>query len=134
KVARGQTSQLDGAFAAGPEADFPARPVLQVHFAVSRLKTVAQGGLAAALAFEITQREFDVLAGTQGIGGKIGTGAKVVPRLLTANGDAVAVLVLRIGNFEFGEDEVVADVHDVETLIAAELASQLDLPVFQRHA
>src|SRR5262245_44531029 len=90
-----------------------------------------EGRLAAALAFEPAQREFDVLAGPEGVGGEIAAGAKVVAQVLAADQDLVGALALGIADLELGEDLVLAEVLEAELLVAAELPAQLDLPVFE---
>jgi hypothetical protein len=73
-----------------------------------------------------------VLVGAQGIGSKIGAGAKIVADAGAANGNPVAIIVFRIENLEFGKDRVIAEVPDAEFLLAAELPAQFDLPVLER--
>src|SRR5207253_2269288 len=101
---------------------------------VRRLEAGPQLRGAAALALQGGEGELDVLAGAQRVRGEVRAGAVVVPQAGAADVDAVGALALRVDDLEFGEDAVVAEVLEGEVLFPAELAAQLDLPVFQRHA
>jgi hypothetical protein len=81
------------------------------------LKPGLQCRLAAAFLLEAGQCKFDVLASAQFVGGEIRTRAEIITDARPANGDAVAIVVLRIGDFEFGEDWVAAEVLEREILI-----------------
>ena len=129
----GQAGELHRTVAAQAEADLAAGAVLQVNFAEFRLEAGFQGRGSAPLAFQHGQGELDVFAGPQGVGDEVGTGAGIVAGMEAANVDAVSPLALGIGDVEFREDGMFADVDQAEVLFAAELPSQLALPVFQRH-
>src|SRR5262249_25582801 len=118
----------------GPEADLPAGPVVQGDLAVRRLEAGAQLRGAAALPLQGGQGELDVLAGGGGGGGGGGAGAMVVARRLAAGVDTGGALRLRVADLELGDDALVAEVPELELLLTAELAPQLDLPVLERHA
>src|SRR5262249_48935005 len=107
--------------------------VVQEDLAVRRLEAGRQGSLAAAAGLQLGQRELDVLAGTERVGLEVGAGAEVVARPAAADGDAVGVAAVRVGDLELGEDRVVTYVLQGEVLLAAELPPQLNLPGLQRH-
>src|SRR5207302_705704 len=109
----------------------PLRAIVNEDLAEGRLIAGLEGGFAAALGFEPAERELDVLAGAQVVGGEVAAGAEVGAQLATADEDAIRALRLRIGDLEFGKDRMVAEVLELERLLAAELASQLDLPLFE---
>ena len=56
------------------------------------------------------------------------------PASRATNHDTIGAVALRIANGEFGEDRIVADVLNLEILLAAMVFPQRDLPFFERHA
>src|SRR5262249_61875390 len=88
----------------------------------------------AALALQPGQRELDVLAGAQRVGGEVGAGAGVVAGVRPAHLDAVGVAAGRVGDRELRKDRLLAEVFQAELLLTAELPPQFDLPRLQRHA
>src|SRR5205807_545817 len=100
---------------------------------VSGLMAGFEGLAASLLAFQPGQREFNVLAGAQRVGGEVGAAAMVVARLQSANAHTVRPARLRVGDGELREERLLAEVAKTVFLFAPELAAQLALPVFQRH-
>jgi hypothetical protein len=75
-----------------------------------------------------------VFAGAERVGGEIGARAEIIAQVRPANGDPVAILILRIGDFKFGKDGMLAEVLESKALIPAELPAQLNLPVLEGHS
>lgn len=88
--------------------------------------------LSPGATLEARQHELDVLAGTQVIRGEIRAGAEVVARLRTTDGDAIGAAARRVRDEELGEHRLVAEILDLEFLLATELPSQLPLPGLRR--
>src|SRR5579885_1318757 len=110
---------------AGAEADLPLAAVAQIDLAVAGPRASAQRPHSSRTTLESRQNEFDVLAGTEIIGGEVRASAEVVSGLPTANGDAIPATALGVGDAVFREDRLVAEILDLESLLAAELPSQL---------
>ena len=83
---------------------------------------------SAPPAHECCQRELDVLAGAQLVGGVIGTGAVVIARIQPAYRHAVGAARFRVAHLEFGEKRFGTQVLQRELLLAPELAAQRALP------
>jgi hypothetical protein len=103
--------------------------VVKPDFAVRRHEPTCQRGLAAALALQPGERELDVLAGAQVIGGEIRTGAEILSQCAAADRHAIARAAVGVMHPEVGEHRFAAEILEVETLLAAKLAAQRALPV-----
>ena len=133
EIASRQRLDRRRATAARAKHHLPLRSITEEHLGVGRLKAGGQRPLAARLLLQLRQRELHVLARAQRIDGEIRTGAEVVARGIAPNGYAIGPLRLRIEDLEFGEDFLLADVLELETLLPAELPPQRRLPAGQRH-
>ena len=117
------------------EAHVAPAAVLQVHFAEGRRKAARERGLAAAPLGEFGERELDMLARAEVIGRVVEARAVVVAGREAADHDAVTALAHTAGaDPVFGEHRLIADVVQLERLLAAELAAQRKLPRFGGHA
>src|SRR5450631_4466869 len=96
--------------------------VLQVNLAVRRVKPMRQRLLSAALCFQRAEYELDVLAGAEVVGGEIGAGTEVLPRLRPADRHPVAASALWIGHLKLGKHRPPANVLQLERLRTTELA------------
>src|SRR5579883_1198292 len=117
---------------AGAEADLPLAAVAQIDLAVAGPRASAQRPHSSRTTLESRQNEFDVLAGTEIIGGEVRAAAEVVAGLPTANGDAIPATALGVGDAVFREHRLLAEILDLELLLAAELPAQLPLPGIRR--
>jgi hypothetical protein len=68
-----------------------------------------------------------MLARTQGVDPKIGTGAVIAPHFPATDDDFVFPLACRIADLEGGKDAVFAAVADLQWLRTGSLPPQLDL-------
>src|SRR2546425_19648 len=68
EVVSHQPGQLDRTTRAGSKAYLTLGAVLHVDLAEGRLEARRQSRLAAALPFQVSERELEMLAGAQGIG------------------------------------------------------------------
>ena len=82
---------------------------------------------------QLGERELDVLAGAERVGGEVRAGAGIVAEGQAANGDAIGIPALRIGDLELGKSGMIAEIAQAKLLLAAELPAQLGLPLFERH-
>ncbi len=114
---------------AGAKAHTPRAGVVEPDLAVFGLEAARQCGLAAAPLGQLGQRELDVLAGAQVVGRKVGAAAEVAAQRVAADGHAVVRGALWVVHAEVGEHRLVAQVLQLESLLAAELAAQCGLPV-----
>lgn len=118
-----QLNQFRRTRASGAKTDFPLRAIVQKHFAVGRLKPGLQRGLTASAPCQRCQRELDMLASPERIGGEVRTRTKVSAQIAAANSHTVAVLALRICDTKFGEHRLSTEVLNMKTLFDSELAS-----------
>jgi hypothetical protein len=83
--------QIGREIAAQTEADTPLSGIVEKEFAERSLEAACERGLAAARSgVDLREREFDVLAGAEIVGGEVGTRAVVVtgkwPRITPGSG------------------------------------------------
>jgi hypothetical protein len=97
------------------------------------LVTTRECRLGAAFLCQPREREFNVFAGAQFVGRKVGRGAEIVAWLRPADGHVIGGLRLRIADAELGEKRLRADVLQPEHLLAPELAAQRTLPLDRRN-
>ena len=97
------------------------------------MKTTSQGRRTARHFFQFPQREFDMLAGPKRVDGEIGTGTIIHSRPETADGNAVGVPALGIGDGKIGEKLFSPQIFQPKLLLLAEFPPQGDLPLLQRH-
>ena len=124
--------QIGWKIAAQTEADTPLSAIVEKEFAERSREAACERGLAPRPGADLRQREFDVLAGAEMVGGKVGTRAVVVAGKCTANRHPVAAATFRVEHREFGEHRIVAEVLQAELLLAAELPAQRPLPFIGR--
>jgi len=84
------------------------------------------------LAFQFGKGPLDVLAGAQGIYGKVRAGTEIKSRFFASNNDTVGVSVRSVGDREFREERFFTQVLQRKILSTAVLAAQRDLPFFHR--
>lgn len=106
---------------------------MQINFAVRRVEAAPECRATAAPGFDAGEREFDVLASAQIVGGEVRAGAEVFAGAAPADRDAVVSAALRIGDGELGEYGLGAEVFNYKGLIPAELPAQTGLPLLDRH-
>ncbi len=123
---------LRRASGAGVQTQLTGAQVVQSDLAVRWRMATRQRRLAAAARLQPRQREFDVLAGTQVVGGVVPAGALVVPGRQTADGDEVMRAAVGVVDAERGEHRLRAKVAQGKGLFAPELAAQGGLPVGHR--
>ncbi len=102
--------------------------IVQINFAIGRMKAPLQRRLAATPCFDARQSEFDMFAGTQAVGRKIGAGTKVHAGHDAPNRDPIATAAVGIGDKKIRKDLFLADIFQHEGLLATELATQANLP------
>src|ERR1700674_1152102 len=111
-----------------------ARPgVTEIDLTECRVETVLQRRLAATLGLDAFKGAFDMFAGAQVVGGKVGARAKVLADARSANRDPVTATALRVSYGEFREDRLATEVFEEEGLLTPELPAQPNLPVFGAH-
>ena len=126
---RARCQHVGRAGLAGAKAHTPRAGVVEPDLAVFGLEAARQRGLAATPLGQLGQRELDVLAGAQVVGREVGAAAEVAAQRVAADGHAVVRAALRVVHAEVGEHRLVAQVLQLESLLAAELAAQRGLPV-----
>ncbi len=92
--------------------------VLEEQLALLGLVAIAKDLPRAAGAIEPAEDELDVLAGAEGVGGKVGAGAEILGGGVAADDDAIGAFGFGIGDIKVGKDGVVAGVVQNECLLA----------------
>ena len=123
----------------GPEEHVGLSGVVQEDFTVGRQATTRQRRHVAMPRGQLGQREFDVLAGTQVVGGEVWAGAQVVAAGRAADGHAIVPAAVGVADAEFGKHRrlflapfCMPQVLQLEALLAPELAAQRALPYFSQ--
>ena len=129
KERAGQRQQPGRASAAGVEPHTARPGVVEPNLAVFRCMAGGQRRLATAAPGQAGEREFDVLAGAQVVGGVVQASAAVVTCCAAPDDHAVARAAGRVVDPEFREHWRDAQVVEPEVLLAAELLAQRSLPV-----
>ncbi|MEO8133030.1 MAG: hypothetical protein ABI831_03510 [Betaproteobacteria bacterium] len=128
----GSLPEPAGEITAAPQAYASLSPIVEKQFAEGRLEALGKGRFSPAPDPEPRQGEFNVFAGSQIVGGIVGTGAIVLARAIAANRYPVAARGFRVGYGKVGEHRVVPKILDPKILLAAKLPAQRALPVIDR--
>ena len=124
----GGSRQYRRTFSAGSKPNLPFTAIMQIEFAVGRMKAPHQRLPAAALCLQLPEHKFNVLADPEVIGGEIRAGAEILANLSAANSYAVTATAARVGDGEFREYRFVTEIFIFERLRASKLPAQLPLP------
>jgi hypothetical protein len=108
--------------------------IAQIELGEGRLVAARERPFGAALSLQPAERELYVLAGAELARRVVGARAEIAAGARAADRHAVARLRRRIADPELGEERVAAQVLEREGLLAAELTTQLTLPVGRRQA
>ena len=85
--------------AAGPKANLALAAVMEEKFAIGRLEVLFERAFAMA-ATELGEREFEVLARSQRIGGEIAAGTEIVAEAGAANDEMIRRLARRVDDLK----------------------------------
>jgi hypothetical protein len=124
--------KLGRAGGAEVQAQLPCAQVVEPDLAVRRRETAGQRRLATAARLQPRQRELDVLAGTQVVGGVVPAGALIAARLEATGRDEVVRAAVGVVDAEDREHRLGAKIAQGKGLLAPELAAQGGLPVGHR--
>ena len=112
----------------GAKMDRSTIVVTQIQLGKRRMIAVRECSLCAALFLQLSQSEFDVLAGAQLIGCVVRAGTEIVARFHPTDCHTIMGIGLRVTNTKIREKRFGSKAFQVEQLFASKLASQCALP------
>ena len=130
EVALGQSCQFGLPFGANPQANATLVIVMQVHRRVGASRRRFEVFFGATFVVEVAEGPFDVFAGTEVAGFKIGARTEIQTNFLAANGDFISAFVGRVGHLKVTINGMISFIDNEIALRFCKLAAQGYLPFF----